>query len=80
MTLIWNAEPMAIDLAEPNTYQTACGKGYWECAANEPSSITLTNAGFFYSPFLVIARRNDEAIYWKDCHALRARNDGSGKR
>ena len=30
---------MAIDLAEPNTYQTACGKGYWECAANEPSHV-----------------------------------------
>jgi hypothetical protein len=43
--LDWNAEPMAIDLAEPNTYQTACGKGYWECAANEPNSITLANAG-----------------------------------
>jgi hypothetical protein len=24
--LDWNAEPMAIDLAESNTYQTACGK------------------------------------------------------
>ncbi len=31
--------------------QTACGKGYWECAANEPSSITLANAGVLYSPF-----------------------------
>ena len=49
--LDWNAEPMAIDLAEPNTYQTACGKGYLECAANEPSSITLANAGVLYSPF-----------------------------
>ncbi len=42
---------MGIDLAEPNTYQTACGKGYWECAANEPSSITLANAGILYSAF-----------------------------
>ncbi len=42
---------MAIDLAEPNTYQTACGKGYWECVANEPTSITLANAGVLYSPF-----------------------------
>lgn len=42
---------MAIDIAEPNTYQTACGKGYWECAANEPSSITLANAGVLYFHF-----------------------------
>jgi hypothetical protein len=67
--LDWNDEPMAIDLVEPNTYQTACGKGNWECAANEPSRITLTNAGVLYSPF---GKGGAKMIFWNS-----AKNDFS---
>lgn len=47
----WGEPEMAIELAKPGKYKTACGNGYWECAKNEPESITLKNPGLFYSPF-----------------------------
>jgi hypothetical protein len=50
-TLDWNSEQMGIDLVKPDNYETACGKDYWECAANEPSRVILKNAGILYSPF-----------------------------
>jgi hypothetical protein len=49
--LDWDSPPMAIELAEPGKYETACGKGYYECTKNEPESITLKNPGLWYSPF-----------------------------
>ena len=43
--------PMAIELAKPGKYETACGSGMVEgCAKDEPKSITLKNPGFFYGP------------------------------
>lgn len=65
--LDWNAEPMAINLAEPNTYQTACGKGYSIGNVHEPSSITLANAGVLYSPF---EKCGAKMIFWNS-----AKND-----
>ena len=60
-TLDWNAEQMGIDLVQPDNYETACGKGYWECSANEPSRVTLKNAGILYSPF---EKGGAKLIYW----------------
>lgn len=37
-----------IALAEPGEYQTACGKGYWTCAAGEPAKVTLTSPGIAF--------------------------------
>ena len=62
-TLDWNGEPMGIDLAKPDKYETACGKGYWECGGGEPATITLKNAGFWYSPF---EKGGAVMIFWDD--------------
>ena len=59
--LNWNGEPMGIDPAKPDYYETACGKGYWECGKNDPASITLKNAGFSYSPY---EKGGAVLIYW----------------
>ncbi len=32
---------MGIDLVRPGNYQTACGKGYWDCEKDEPELLTL---------------------------------------
>lgn len=37
-----------IGLANPDTYETACGKGYWTCAAGEPAKVTLTSPGIAF--------------------------------
>lgn len=37
-----------IGLANPDTYETACGKGYWTCAAGEPAKVTLTAPGIAF--------------------------------
>jgi hypothetical protein len=31
----------AVEVIQPQVLQTACGKGYWECSANEPASVDL---------------------------------------
>jgi hypothetical protein len=52
---------IGIDLAKPGEkYDTACGKGYWECGKNEPKSITLKNAGFWYIAF----EKADSLVFW----------------
>jgi hypothetical protein len=30
-----------IDKVEPGSYLTACGKGYWECSADEPPELSI---------------------------------------
>ncbi|MBT0894524.1 hypothetical protein KI811_11960 [Geobacter hydrogenophilus] len=32
---------MGLDIAEPGTYKTACGKGYWECDKDETETLKL---------------------------------------
>jgi hypothetical protein len=60
--LDWDSTQMSLELAKPNRkYETACGKGYWECSANEPKSITLKNTGFWYAPF---EQRGAVIIFW----------------
>ena len=56
-----NGEPMGIDVAKPDNYKTACGKGYWECSANEPASISIKNASFLYFPY---EQGGAKLIYW----------------
>ena len=36
------AQWYGIQLVEPGSYQTACGKGYWDCGPNEPEQLLLT--------------------------------------
>lgn len=40
-----------IEVVEPGTYKTACGKEYWECAKGEPAKITLKILGILLSPY-----------------------------
>lgn len=42
-------QEMYLSLAEPGTYDTACGKGYWDCAAGEPAKVRLSRTGFVYA-------------------------------
>lgn len=57
----WGEPPLAIELAKPGKYKTACGNGYWECAKNEPASIFLKNPGFWYGPF---EQGGGGLVYW----------------
>jgi hypothetical protein len=34
-------EVMGIEVAKPGTYETACGKGYWDCKKNELKQVLL---------------------------------------
>lgn len=42
---------MGIDAAEPGEYETACGKGYWECEKNEPETLILKAPGIWHFKF-----------------------------
>ncbi len=35
------AQRMGVGIAEPGTYETACGKGYWDCAKDETETLKL---------------------------------------
>ncbi len=39
---------MGIDLVTPGQFQTACGKGYWECASGEPEMLVVTLPAISY--------------------------------
>jgi hypothetical protein len=36
---------LGISAAPSGTYVTACGRGYWDCAADEPASVRLERTG-----------------------------------
>ncbi len=38
-------ETFGIELTKPGTYETACGKGYWECKKGEPEKLRLERPG-----------------------------------
>jgi len=42
---------MGLDIAEPGSYKTACGKGYWACKEGEPEILVLNNLGVAYFKF-----------------------------
>lgn len=39
---------MGIAKVEPSSFATACGKGYWECAMDEPETLHLPHDGIEY--------------------------------
>lgn len=51
---------MGIVLLEPNTYETACGKGYWDCAPGEPEKLILEKPGIDLFQF----ESADSLFYW----------------
>ncbi len=46
-----NPQYFGIEEVPPGEYRTACGKGHWECAADEPSVLNLKNPGFRFFKF-----------------------------
>ena len=43
-------QSFAIELAEPSNeiWETACGKGYWECELGEPAEVKITNPSIMF--------------------------------
>ena len=44
-------QSLAIDETKTGTFQTACGKGYYDCEPGNPSQIVITSPQLWYSPF-----------------------------
>ena len=42
---------MGMEVAPPGAYQTACGKGYWDCQPGEPEELNLSTPGLIYFRF-----------------------------
>lgn len=42
---------MGIETVPPGTYESACGKRYWDCASDEPAAIELEAAALRYFKF-----------------------------
>jgi len=39
---------MGVDVVKPGKYETACGKGYWECEKGEPKILELKRPAINY--------------------------------
>lgn len=57
-----SADPTAFGIEEvpPGEHQTACGKGYWECAPDEPELLELGNSALRFFVFESASR----IFYW----------------
>lgn len=46
----WQPQSYAIELAEPSNeiWETACGKGYWECGIGEPAEFKIKNPSIMF--------------------------------
>lgn len=42
---------MGIETVPPGKYESACGKGYWDCASGEPAVKEFETAGLRYFMF-----------------------------
>lgn len=45
------AQRFGLDAVEPGQYDTACGKGYWDCEPDEPEKLTLVLPGLDFFAF-----------------------------
>jgi hypothetical protein len=41
-------EPMGLRVLSPGKYESACGKGYWECKKGEPDVLRLSKPAVVY--------------------------------
>jgi hypothetical protein len=57
-----DSAPQSMYLSElkPGRYDTACGKGYWDCAAGEPSVLRLVRPGIVYAMY----ESASSVFYW----------------
>lgn len=51
---------VGIELVEPGTFETACGKGYWNCKPDEPPLLALSSPAILYETFESAA----SIFYW----------------
>jgi hypothetical protein len=64
------AQSLYVELAPKGEYETACGKGYWNCAASgEPAKLNLKFQAISYGTF-----ESSETIYYWDVQAKTFRN------
>ncbi len=45
------AQRFGLGVVEPGQYETACGKGYWDCKPDEPEKLTLVLPGLDFFAF-----------------------------
>lgn len=66
-TTFTNLSPQFINIsiAPPGEHETACGKGYWECAEGEPAKVVLQENGLIISPY---ESGGASLVYRKDGH------------
>jgi hypothetical protein len=62
------AQRMGITPVAPGRYETACGKGYWDCKPNEPKTLNLRLPSFEF--FLY---ESASSIFWWDDNANKFR-------
>jgi hypothetical protein len=53
-------QSMYVSLAKPGRYDTACGKGYRNCAADEPAVLHLARPGIVYAMY----ESASSVFYW----------------
>jgi hypothetical protein len=57
-----------LSLVEPGQYETACGKGYWDCKRDEPEVLELKSPAFELAMF-----ESASSIFWWDRRSGRFR-------
>lgn len=63
------AQNLYVGLMLKGEYETACGKGYWKCAAGEPAKLNLKFQALSYGTF-----ESSELIYYWDVQRKTFRN------
>ena len=53
-------DSVGIDLVKPGEYKTACGKGYFDCASDEPEILKLKTDAIDYMVF----ERANAIFFW----------------
>jgi hypothetical protein len=59
-----NVAPQTMYLSEiePGRYDTACGRGYWDCSVGEPAVLRLVRPGIVYAMY----GSASSVFYWDD--------------
>jgi hypothetical protein len=63
------AQNLFVDVTSKGEYDTACGKGYWNCAAGEPAKLKLQFQAISYGTL-----ESSELIYYWDVQRKTFRN------
>jgi len=55
------AQHMGVSVVEPGEYETACGKGYWDCDPDEPEKLSLVLPALDFFAF-----ESANSFFWWD--------------